>query len=386
MARTATHALIHLENLRHNIRLVRRHVGPQVRLCMAVKADAYGHGAPAVARVAEEEGIDCAGVARVGEGAELRRAGIRMPLLLLGLPIPDEIPQLVASRLTPLVGDLSLAEALSAEAAASGTPVSVHLKVDTGMGRIGCSAAEAPELAARIVRLPGLSLAGLCTHFPVSDGREKAFTRSQVEALRLCAEDLRRRGLEPGILHAANSGAVLDLPEAHLDMVRPGILLYGYYPSRDQERHLAVKPLMELKTSVVFLKRVEAGTPISYGSTYRPSRATVIATLPVGYADGYSRALSNRADVLIRGRRYPVVGRICMDQCLVDVGPDPEVARYDEVTLFGPDPRGPSAEELAERTGTISYEITCLVSKRVPRVTVDAPEAGASSQAIPDKR
>jgi alanine racemase len=274
-----------------------------------------------------------------------------------------------------MVTDLELADLLDAAARRAGVRLQVHLKVDTGMGRIGCSTADAPAVASHITLRGNLHLEGVSTHFALADSADPAFTRDQIERFDTAVAAIRERGVDPGIVHAGNSGGVLAFPEAWYDMVRPGIMAYGYYPSDEQERALDIRPVMELESRLVFIKEVEAGTPVSYGATWHATHRTYVGTVPVGYGDGYNRLLSNRGRVLIRGMSYPIVGRVCMDQIMVDLGPVCTVERYDPVTLFGPDPAGPDAEELATICGTIPYEVTCAVSKRVPRVYVDEPAA-----------
>ena len=388
----ATRAVIHLENLLHNIRILRQSLSSTTKICMAVKADAYGHGAVEVSQVAVDEGVESLGVATVSEGRELRQAGIAVPLLLLSLPVPEEIPDVIAHRMQPLMPGLDFLMRLETEAERQGQTVMAHLKIDTGMGRIGCRSEEALSIAEAVDRSPHVRLAGVCTHLPVSDQDRSSVTERQVKVFRDVTDGIKAKGIDPGIRHAANSGAIVSYPPSHFDMVRPGILLYGYYPSRDQERILAVKPVMELLTKVVFLKRVPAGTRLSYGLTYQTQQESMIATLAVGYADGYSRLLSNRGEVVIRNHRYPLAGRICMDQCLVDLGPDASVKIYDDVILFGPDPGCPDAEDLAALMNTIPYEVTSLIGKRVPRIY--APSAvpvrvdfeTTSPQGISDKK
>ena len=370
----ATQAVIHLENLRHNIRLVRGLIGPSVKICMAVKADAYGHGVHKIVQAALSEGVEQFAIATVQEGIDIRQEGVAAPVLLLSLPLPEEIPDLIRHGLTPLVADRAMAELLEAEAARQGVVSGVHIKTDTGMGRIGCRPEETIDLARIVDRSPNLRLEGVCTHFPSADGpdeRSQAFTNRQIEVLRDLTAELRRTGIDPGVVHAANSGAILAHPSAYFDMVRPGILLYGYYPSVEQSHDLPFRPVMELASRIVFLKRVPAGTPISYGMTYVTREETTIATVPVGYGDGYPRLLSSKASALVGGREYPIAGRVCMDQCMIDLGPRSEAKLYDPVTLFGPDPDGPDAERLASLIGTIPYEITCSISKRVPRTYTD---------------
>lgn len=369
----ATRAIIHLEHLRHNIRLVRRHIGARPRICMAVKADAYGHGVHKIVQTALSEGVEYFAIATAQEGIDIRSEGIDAHILLLSLPLPDEIPEVIQHGLVPLVTDSSYLDILEAEAGRQRNRIEVHLKVDTGMGRIGCRPDEALELARRIDSSRWLRLGGLCTHFPVADAVDHPFTRSQIERFGALVEQLRAGGIDPGIVHAANSGGVLGYPESYFDMVRPGIMLYGYYPSKEQPRTLPLRPVMELASQIVFLKRVPAGTPISYGLTYVTERESVIATIPVGYGDGYNRLLSRGGEVLVGGKRRPIAGRICMDQCMIDLGSDSTARQFDEVVLFGPEPGGPDAEEIAALVDTIPYEITCNINKRVPRVYTDAP-------------
>jgi alanine racemase len=373
----ATRATIDLTRLRANLDAVAGHVRavrdttrPPPRICLAVKANAYGHGAVPVARAALQAGVSSFGVATVDEGVELREAGIKAPVLLFSLPMPEEARAIVRAGLTPLCGDAALGRDLARAAAAEGRTIDVHLKVDTGMNRVGCHPRDAAAIAAQLRGMAGLRLTGLCTHFARSSEADQEFSRAQLAAFHAAIAAIPDR--DRLLLHTANSGAIIGLPESHLDMVRLGVIAYGYYPGDDQPRPIAVQPVMELATRLTYLKRVPAGTGVSYGHTHRTSAATVIATLPAGYADGYPRLLSNRAEVLIGGRRYPVVGRICMDQCLVDLGPRPDAARHDPAILFGPDPAGPDAAELAAIIGTIPYEITSAISSRVPRLHHDA--------------
>jgi alanine racemase len=332
---------------------------------MPVKADAYGHGAVPVATAALKAGVQYLAVATVDEGIELREAGITVPVLLLSIPLPDELPAVAAHNLSPLIGDREFAEAAALAARQAGKRLSVHLKVDTGMGRVGCSPEEAAELAACVAASPFLALEGTATHLAVADSpaeADRAYTQEQLARFRTAAEGIRRAGFDPGLLHAANSRAVIFHEDSWFDMVRPGIILYGYgAPGRTPE----VEPVMELVTRIVFLKRVKAGETVSYGRTWTAPGDTVIATLPVGYGDGLPRRLSGNLSVRIRDAMYPLAGRICMDQCMVDLGPDTDIRRWEPVTIFGGD--APSAADLAARLGTIPYEITCDINKRVPR-------------------
>ena len=367
----ATRVNIHLDALRENISIIRSALAPGTAVCAAVKANAYGHGAVPVARTLREEGVEVLGVATPFEGEELREAGDRGRILLLGPSLPEEIPITVSAGLEPMIVDERYLGALETALAAQTKPAElpVHLKVDTGMGRVGCLPGEAVGIARRIDSHPRLKLAGIATHFPVADSdteEDMAFTHRQAEHLKSVVRNLADEGIDPGIIHAANSGAVALSPEYAFGMARPGISLYGY--GRLIPGGHPWTPVMEMKTRISALKKVKAGTSVSYGRTWKADIDTWIATLPVGYADGYSRRLSNRARVLIRGRGYPVVGTICMDQCMVNLGEETDISLYDEVTLFGPDPEGPDAEDLAAIIGTISYEITCGISARVPRV------------------
>jgi alanine racemase len=332
---------------------------------MPVKADAYGHGAAPVARAALEAGVQYLAVATVDEGLELRAAGIEAPILLLSIPLPGELPAMAAGDLSPLIGDKEYAEAAALAAEQAGKRLSVHLKVDTGMGRVGCPPEAAAELAACIAARPSLKLAGTATHLAVADSpaeADRAYTGEQLARFRAAAGGIRRAGLDPGLLHAANSGAVIFHEDAYFDMVRPGILLYGYGAAGKTPE---VEPVMELVTQISYIKQVKAGETVSYGRTWTAPRDTVIATLPVGYGDGLPRRLSGNFSVRIQDAMYPLAGRICMDQCMVDLGPGTDIRRWEPVTVFGGD--APSAADIAAQLGTISYEITCGINKRVPR-------------------
>ncbi|MFW6289203.1 MAG: alanine racemase [Spirochaetota bacterium] len=364
----ATRALIHLEHLKHNIDQLRTHTGSRPLLCLAVKADAYGHGIAPIGLAAADFGVDYLAVATSDEGIELREAGSTLPILLYSLSTPEEIPEITAHDITPILSDRDQIDAFDAESTRQRRRLTVHLKIDTGMGRIGCRTEEAPELARRIADAESLSLGGVSTHFASSDSGDDRYTKEQIARFNAAIGAIREAGVDPGIVHAANSGGVLAHPESWYDMVRPGILAYGYYPSNEQERHLDLRPVMELVSKVVYIKEVNAGEAVSYGMTWRATHRTHIGTIPVGYGDGYNRLLSNRASVQIDGVNYPIVGRVCMDQLMVDLGPVCTVDRYADATLFGPGTGAPTAEDLAALCGTVTYEITCSVTKRVPRM------------------
>ncbi|MDO5287615.1 MAG: alanine racemase [Actinomycetia bacterium] len=365
----ATHARVHLSAIAQNLRAVRERVGDRLVLA-AVKANAYGHGAVAVSQMLQDTGAaDWLGVATVPEVTELRAAGIEMPILKLSHVFPHELEAAVAARTTLVVVDEATLRAADEAARKASTTVDCHLKVDTGMRRIGTSPTTAPELARLAETLPGVRLTGLLTHLPVSDSpSQDDFTGNQVglfaETARQVQEAVGRRLL----VHAANSGAVLAHPEAWFDMVRPGIMVYGHYPDPATPRTVALQGAMTLATRVSLVKRVQPGETVGYGRTWRAERETTIATIPAGYADGLSRLLSNRGSALVRGRRYPIVGRVCMDQSMLDLGDDP-VEPGDEVVLIG---RQGGQEitmtEVADLMGTIPYEVSCVIPPRVTRV------------------
>jgi alanine racemase len=373
----ATKAIIHLNVFLKNFQALRRRIGPERRICLPVKAGAYGHGALEIARAGLEAGAYCLAVATVQEGAELRSAGIQAPVLLLSQSDYGEIPGIIEARLSPLVSDADFAGALNSAAAGAGLRLRVHLKIDTGMGRMGCSPKEAPGLARYIAACAALDYAGTATHLAASDSADDgdiAYTRRQIACFQEALDGLRAAGFDPGIVHAANSGALILHPEAWFDMVRPGILLYGYKPAGEEGTEFAhngmpeFEPVMELRTKVAFIRKLKKGESVSYGRTWTAGQNTNIGVLPLGYADGLPLLASGRWQVYIGGRAYPLAGRICMDQCMADLGPDTAVRRWDEAVVFGG--FAPSAAVLAERIGTIPYEITCNISSRVPRIYI----------------
>ncbi len=379
----ATFANIYMGNLRNNIEQIRSRLAPGVRLCIPVKADAYGHGAVPVAHTAVECGADYLAVAAVSEGVKLRKAGITIPILVLSLPQPSEFTEIIERHLTPSLCDSELVRMLNVTATAMGRKVPVHLKVDTGMGRIGCTAEEAPELARLIASSQGVRLDGVFTHFAVSDSLLPAdvdYTRQQIETFRQVVSRIRQLGIEPGICHAANSAAVLQYPESHFDMVRPGLAVYGYYPGDITEDYLNgnggfvnLRPMMDVRSSIVAVRQVRKGESISYGRQWVAEQDCQVGVIPAGYGDGLLRRYGESLQVTINGRLYPVVGRICMDQCMICLGTDSPVSRWDEVIIFGPKEHGAlqSAQDIADKAGTISYEIICGIDQRVPRVYRD---------------
>lgn len=331
-----------------------------------VKADAYGHGAIPVARRLQAESIDALGVARIEEGIELRDGGISTPIYILSGVYEDRAEELVEHDLIPVLFDLDVARALHDTLSRRGLDLPFHLKVDTGMNRIGIRPENVAAAVEELRGLPHLELTGILTHFAESEAADPTFTAGQLRKFREVLDDLR---LENVVLHASNSGAVTEHSEAHLDFVRPGIMLYGALPDPRLAESIQVDPVMQLATRVIHCKQVPAETPISYGRTFVTEKPTQVATLAVGYGDGYSRALSNRGEVLIHGQRAPILGAVCMDLTMVDVTGIPDVAAGDEAVLLGDQgsDRIP-ADELASLMGTIPYEVFTSVSKRVPRV------------------
>lgn len=366
-----THAVIHLDNIRANLLAIREAVGPDRKILIAVKANAYGHGAVAVSRTAEAAGIDWLGVATVPEGLQLREAGIRLPILKLSHAFPEEMTAAVRGGITLAVCDRTNAEALQAVCEAMDTETPVHLVIDTGMSRIGAQPAEAAGVAAFLAeRCPRLRIQGVFTHLPVSDAADPTYTRAQVQRFRdAVAEVEARLGRKIELVHCSNSGGVLGHPDAWLDLVRPGIMIYGFYPDAGTPRSIPLLPGLSFRTRVSFLKRIKAGTQVGYGLTWTATRDTWLATLPVGYADGFNRLFSNRGRVLIGGRSYPVVGRVCMDQCMVDLGPETTVQVGDPVVLIGRSgDQEITVDEWAQALGTITYEVTCQINARVERI------------------
>ncbi len=371
-------AEIDLAAIAHNVRELRRLIGDKVQLMVAVKANAYGHGAVEVARTALQAGADQLGVARVEEGITLRRAGIDALILIMGYTIADNAALLVEHRLMPTLYSLDNAKGFSEAAATANNTIPFHIKVDSGMDRLGvpCDALQL-DLSQRpvedimaITQLPGLELQGLCTHFATSDHSDKTFANQQFSRFQTLVADLEAAGIEIPIRHAANSGAIIDLPETHLDMVRAGISLYGLNPSHEVDlSRIDLRPALTLKARIIHLKTIPAGTRISYGGTWKSQSTTTIATIPVGYGDGYSRLLSNKGQMLVKGQRAPVVGRVCMDLTMLDVGHIDEVKAGDEVVLIGRQgEENISADEMADLLGTINYEIVTQLMARVERV------------------
>jgi alanine racemase len=364
-----TWAEIDLDAIAHNARELKQLVGEKTELMAVVKANAYGHGAVPVAEAALENGASRLAVHRTLEGVELRQAGITAPILIMGYTLPAQAETIVHWNLTPTVNTLEQAQALSAAALHQEKVLPIHVKVDTGLGRFGLLTDEVAGFVQAISKLPGLILEGIYTHFALADASDKAYTLQQFGIYLGVVKRLEEVGFAIPIKHVAGSAAALDLPEMHLDMVRCGITLYGLRPSNEVEPTIPLHPAMFLKSRVARVRTLPAGSCISYGCTYTTSEPTRVALVPVGYGDGYHRLISNRGQVLIRGQRAPIVGRVCMDQFVVRVSNIPNVQQDDEVVLLGRQGDDEiTAEEIAAWAETINYEVTASILPRVTRV------------------
>jgi alanine racemase len=374
-----TRAVISLDALQHNIREFRRVVPEPIRLMAVVKANAYGHGAVQTAACALKSGVDYIGVAFLDEAIELRKAGITAPILVLGYTPPEGLGLARKLEITITAYSDNLIEACLAEPfdPAVDRKLKVHVKVDSGMGRIGVPADESGiAYIERIRQLPGVELEGLFTHYACADEQDKSYTLMQHDRFNRVVQHFRDRGIDIPIIHAGNSATGIDHPELTFSMLRLGIGMYGLYPSEEVFRsRVNLRPVMSFVTEVVMTKTLPPGSGVSYGAAYRTRGEETIATLPVGYADGYTRLLGGKASVLVHGSRAPIVGRICMDQCMINVSDIANVAIGDEVVLFGEqDGAMIHVDELAALLGTINYEIPCMISHRVPRVYVSNGE------------
>ena len=361
---------VNTRSIARNLRHIKSALPPDTQILAVVKADGYGHGAAPVAIRALEEGVSFLGVALVEEGVALRRAGIAAPILFMESPFPWQALDLVKYGLIATVASYESADMLSDAAVVLGKRAKVHVKVDTGMGRLGLSPTATFGLVRHVAKLPGIEIEGIFTHLACAESNLN-MTRRQLEQFDEIGSKLSAEGYDIPIRHAANSAAALTLPETFYDMVRVGGIMYGLSPLGTVAPSEPWTPALSFHTRVSYIKPVRPETPISYGASYVTSGPELIATLPVGYADGYPRALSNVGEVLIGGRRCPIAGRVCMDQVMVSLPPDADVKVGDEVVLIGA--QGEErifAEEIARATGTIGYEVVCAISKRVPRVYV----------------
>ncbi len=362
---------INLENIAHNIKEVRKLISKDVKIMAVVKADAYGHGFLETSRMLLQGGADYLAVAFIDEAKQMRKNGIDAPIIILGYTAPEYAYDMVNLNITQTVYDYNAAKAISEAAVLMGREAKIHIKVDTGMARIGFTVSnEAINTVMSISTLPMLEIEGIYTHFASSEEQDTGFTDYQFDRFIDFCKKLEDIGLQIPIKHACNSSAVIRFPHMHLDMVRPGIMLYGLNPSSDvYAGKVTLKPAMELKAKIVYIKTVPAGTHVSYGRLYTTEKETKIATIPLGYADRCSRVLTGKAKMSTNGELVPVIGRICMDYCMVDVTNIDDIKVGDEVIVFGK--KGDSSifvEDIAENIGTISYEIVSVIGKRIPRV------------------
>lgn len=366
-----TWAEVDLDALKNNMRNIRNYVGNKTKVLVVVKADAYGHGAVQTAKTLISNGADCLAVAFIDEAEELRNAGISAPVLLLGYTSQQDVKRVVDAGVTPTVFSYVLAKDFSDAAMKTGKSVKIHIKTDTGMNRVGfeCNEESIKEIV-KISKLPGIEIEGIFTHFSCADGESREYTDMQAERFLWIVKRLEKEGIKIPVKHACNSAGIVRFPEYHFDMVRSGIITYGMPPSDDVDvSPLKLEPAMTFKGTVSRVFDVAAGEKISYGGTFSPDKDIKAAVVTAGYADGYSRLLSNKATVIVNGQPAKVVGRICMDQCIIDVTNVNNIKVEDEVIIAGGQPDCPTSFDfLAKLCGTISYELLCLVGKRVPRI------------------
>jgi len=364
-----TYAIVNLTALAHNLSCITRYLSPGCEVMAIVKANAYGHGAVETAQALARQGIGRFAVASLDEGIALRQAGLSAPIVVLGALFEEQIADLVAHQLTPVVSDGRILPTLAKAARSHPTPYPIHLKVETGMGRLGFSPEELLSLLDDPLLRRPLQVEGMMTHLADADGADSAFTERQLGVFRTILEQIRQRGLPIPLVHTANSAAIVRFPDAHFSLVRPGIMLYGYHTLPASVPAPDLTPVLSLRTTIVQLRTIPRGGTVSYNRTFVAQRPTRIAVLPIGYADGYSRRLSHRGSVLIQGRRAPIVGLVCMDMIMVDVTDLAPVPVGETVTLIGQQ-GGESiwADEVAEWIGTIPYEVLCGIGSRVPRL------------------
>ncbi|MBR0366586.1 MAG: alanine racemase [Clostridia bacterium] len=369
-----TWAEIDLDALAYNMRGIRRITKPDAKIMAVVKADAYGHGVCECANTLLENGADRFAVATLDEATELRRRFKAVPILILGSSMPSEAEALILNDITANVYTEEFAKELSDTAARLGKTAKVHIKLDTGMSRIGFVVTDTDNSAVldeieRIYNMPMLEVEGIFSHFATSDEADGSYTRLQFDRFMSICNALAERGVKIPIKHICNSAGIMMYPEYHLDMVRPGIILYGMYPSDEVDKtRLDLKYVMSVKSRVTYVKTVESGRGISYGKTYIAGGGETVATVPIGYADGYSRLLGGKAEIAVGNTRFPVVGRICMDQCMISVASGNNIKRGDEALIYGAG--AVTVDDVAAWLGTINYEITCMLSRRIPRIYV----------------
>lgn len=365
-------AEINLDAIGNNIREIRRRIKHETQLLAVVKADAYGHGSEEVAKVCLYNGADQLAVATCDEGVQIRQWSIQVPVLILGNTVEGQLETVINYELTQTVFRYETAKIMSDIAVKLNKTALVHIKIDTGMSRIGFLPTDSSiDEIEKIFALPNLKVTGIFTHFATADEKDKTFTMVQYQKFRFVTDTLNKKGFNNFIRHCSNSGAILDMPELQLDMVRAGIIIYGMYPSNEVSHPINLIPAMSLKSQISYVKYLEENVSIGYGRTYFTTHKTKVATIPIGYADGYSRAFSNKARVIVNGHYAPIIGNVCMDQMMIDVSDIPDVKDGDSVIIMGSDGKNTvSAEELAGISNTINYEVVCNVGKRVPRVYI----------------
>lgn len=367
-----TWAEINLDALAHNMREIRKITNPHAMIMAVAKADAYGHGSVECARTMLENGADRLAVATLDEAIEMKREFGDVPVMILGSNMESESEALVDNGIIPAVYTIEFAKTLSDAAVRLNKPARVHIKLDTGMSRIGFVVTDGDNSAVideikEISKLPMLEIEGLFSHFSTSDEPDDTYTRLQFKRFMSIADRLEAEGIHIPIKHICNSAGIMMYPEYHLDMVRPGIIIYGMYPSDDVDKsRLDLRYVMSLKAFITYVKEIEPGRGVSYGKEYIAEGTTRLATVPVGYADGYSRLLAKKAHIAVNGEKYPIAGRICMDQCMIDVTSGNNISRGDEALIFGDG--AVTVDDVAAWLGTINYEITCMLSRRIPRV------------------
>lgn len=364
-----TWAEIDLDAIRHNFLQIKRLLDKETRVLVVVKANAYGHGILEVSDILVKSGVDYLGVATTDEALYLRKKAFKIPVMILGCVLTSEIEPLIRNNVTQTVGDIQLASVINRTAAKIGKKAKIHIKIDTGMGRIGIWHKEALHLIRRLIKFKNLETEGIFSHFSSAD-EDEFLTRQQIKDFSCLIEKLERLDIHIKYKHMANSIAIVDYQDSHMNLVRPGIMIYGLYPKQgDYRRKVNLKPALSLKSRIVFIKDVSSGRKISYGGTYTATRHTTVATIPIGYGDGLNRQLSNKGLVLIKGKRVPIIGRVCMDQIMVDTGSIPKAAVGDEVVLIGRQKKERiTVEEMAGLCSTIPYEVACWFDNRIPRI------------------
>lgn len=369
---TRAWAEINLDNIAHNVREIRRLVGKRTEIMAVVKADAYGHGVLETVNTMIESGVTRLAVSMLDEAIQLRKIGISVPILVLSHTSPQRADELIKYNITQTVYSNEMASLLSDAAQKRGKKIHIHIKIDTGMSRVGfLPGYSAVKEVIAIQKLPGIIMEGIFTHFATADEKDRKYTQQQMELFESIINELNRIGILIPIRHVSNSAAIIQYPEYTLELVRPGIILYGIYPSDDVDRTVIdLKPAMMLKAKITMVKWIEKDTAVSYGRKFVSDRPTKIATVPVGYADGFSRLLTGKSRMLVNGQFAPVVGSICMDQCMIDITDiEGDVSVGDEVVILGKQGDNEiTADEIARTIGTIPYEIVCIIGKRIPRV------------------